>query len=1649
MKDKTGKKRNSVKTKSSFSFVKMLPFAVVVAIVLAGLVTGLLKSTLTGHAEEEPAATYIITSFQEFEEYSKAYASGSRNPKDVLRIQSLIADEYANGDGFVSLGTSDRPFAGTIITPALSEDTFRLYDCPLFDYVSTDLQFKDFNNNANVVKIVRLKLPDVPKEGTLTHGSLFANHVVAGTNDADWSIVLEQATGDDISSQSFESLIGDIAANASVTVAFENNTSLNVSGQANTGYLCGTLNSGAELTATVTGSVSGRSVTTTSGNAGGMVGEMAEGSTLNLTTTKNPVTSVTTSGGYAGGLVGKATKATVDPTQYTGDYTVSGTVTGTTGAGGVFGYYENDADNATFSLQNSFNVSSGTQITSSDYSGGVFGVLKNTGSLFTFDGNKTGSETVSTVLSGKNSGGVAGGYKTDDLANTLAITNTATSISASGYEASGGILGKLMDDSGAEAAYVSISEVSANANALGGLVGTAGSKGSFIDVSGNIAVSGTCDAGLVGKLPEGVLRIKGVTDLSAFDVRTLGTRMENCGILVRDRDRALVYSIGSGSDANWQLKRKLANGTDDIKSWGQVVRTNTSDFKESDLFTVNTTAHTVTVKSAVTEMGTKVDFAKTALNIQLNTAAAKGALKFADTTPNSSTLLSGTLSLSSDISLTGTGILGLTRDNGANDPFSGTFNGNNHTLTLATGEPYGLQGTGAALASDSKQGNIFNHSHSGLFAKTSGATINNLTINGKTFIYQKADGMSSGTVTGEATNALTLSNVTVDTDYHLDFRTAGDYSGYLGGAVGLASGTGVSVSVSGGNYKPTITDKSSTEASGNTKYSNIGGVIGYLSGYKDSSNTVEFNGTNIGLVYTKTGNNTTRTSVFGSAIGSTSGTSYTKNRRRIDFTNVNVDITASGTAAGDRFGGILGMSWLATNVYVNGLTVDNASITSTSGNANYGGLFHTLTGYAEINQLDLTSANFNLSGVSSSTFGFIANKTYNTANGGSALYLELDNTDSHYNIGALTFSSGGTFRAFDEVVADSRYNGTGIETNGQSIISIKTTGNVIDTTGCNTYLNKTAYGQTSSGEVNPYTRYYYNIAYARENTSTPKYNFLVWSVNTYAHSSLSSWFSSSSTFTGDLDMRGLSYYPVDLKEDVTFNNATLTLDNVLMEDHVQYSYGTTTGRTTRANTNQHYLMHTAAFRNDSASKITISGNNGLTIRGNVPKISDSFCGFLVAGAMGTSDTARAELTASKILLDGARIITNSGTDITSSSTYAPVLINKIQKNTTLEISSAGQSNYGTLVSGGKYAGSSLIGNVGSETARGINLTFSGLQFDARGSASSIGNMDTVYGTTRSIFGRATILNRFQYAGECRGSYNYEIDEDWPSGTAAHAVTYGKEITTSVEYANKEKKYYGSEYYTHPTVYQSGSEYDFSTGFKPYVYEAYDLANKKHELKVNVSEKTNIEGCGKYDDPFIIDDSEKLPIISAIISGDTGVDPNTTIYLPSDLLNFNHTQTTYTKNLYNFGASNFTSSNGGTARSNANVRRYLAGAYYVITTDITLPNDYVPLGQTDSNSNTQYAFRGVLIGRAVTITNKSDKPLIHTSLGSVVQNIDIVVDVELTGNTHVISLAAPLAAPDTSDEFKYYGSEYYTHPTVYQSGSEYDFSTGFKPYVYEA
>ena len=135
--------------------------------------------------------------------------------------------------------------------------------------------------------------------------------------------------------------------------------------------------------------------------------------------------------------------------------------------------------------------------------------------------------------------------------------------------------------------------------------------------------------------------------------------------------------------SGWSLTRYTGanRGGSDIGNWGAVVRLGTNLAEGNDgVFTFDQDAHTVQVNNGTgSELGSANAFAAYVLAFDLSKAYKGGssaALSFATTVDAAE---SQTVTLTGDIDLTGTGILGIGKDSTEKtenaQTFTGTFNG--------------------------------------------------------------------------------------------------------------------------------------------------------------------------------------------------------------------------------------------------------------------------------------------------------------------------------------------------------------------------------------------------------------------------------------------------------------------------------------------------------------------------------------------------------------------------------------------------------------------------------------------------------------------------------------------------------------------------------------------------------------------------------------------------------------------------------------------------------------------------------------------------------------------------------------------------------------------------------------------------------------
>lgn len=1615
-------------------------------------------STLVVHAVvEDYGQNPTLYSAQNIIDYSKAYREYPQNHyKDHITINRSNDLATTSFEGFMSLGTPKYPFAGTITFNSTATHEINI-DTAFFDYVY-DYVTIDGGVDLGINKHMIINpLSD-------NTDAVLANHVLHEDEGqkapATWTVEIASYNG---TNHTHGSLIGEMGKNSEVTVnlinsysvAVENDIKVSGGNIMDTGTICGVMQTGSKLTVTsVTGSAAA-SITSSNGHAGGLVGKMEEGSTLTISgSTSNYVSNtsaITASNGYAGGIVGYNDQASVTVTS--GYAVIKNTITGSLGAGGLYGYYKPIMTSSAYSLSlDNFTIGdSSTKCTVSSSSGGAggfFGKLDNPGGTITLSGSN--SKPVYVTGSGENFGGIIGNYQANELTDTLSVSGSAADNMLTVYTKRsenlsyyGGIIGIIDGTSFADISNVSVAAANTDYEYFGGAVACADSGYVYVkNFSLDTSLSNAKGGGVVGHCENGVVHLAGTTDISSA---TFTAGSADYGQIVGYRDSALVFA-----ESGWKLIRNgINNSVDDIGSWGEVVRFKASDFtidsvlddyyKSSDAAPVHyAKLKGATIDNNTIKLSSKSTFATAALNMQLNDGSdTSSVLQFSDCTYD--TLKQKDIVMTANIDLSNTGMTGLTRDNGSHVEYSGSeFDGGNHTLTLAIGAGY--EGTDSSVLTDSSgKGKIYCHRYNGIFGETTeDFTVKNLTITGKVHTHDfagKDAPFYTGTVAGIADKNFNADKITVDNDTSIVYGTnSADDELYVGGLVGKMTEPNNSTIGASSHTADSINSTFSAKVSGSAEIGTV--YVGGVCGYVGANGIVSV--TDVKITNEVSNSETLETQKIGGLFAVIEdGT----NNTTLKLNGVELNgLTVKGKMSdGGSMGGLLGYSWDGVTATFDNIKVSECALNNLSSSGNQAALVYTGSGYWQFKSVQVNG--LTLTGSAASSLGMLVNKAHSSTK---AMYLELPESFTY----TLTNVTGTAPTIYDEIAVYTIMPDNSIEANGNSVISINTTGTTIygsqsDTKvnmssgSCNTYQNQV----TASGfnKYNPNTRYYYNLdKYKNKNSPTAAEKLFLYSVKQYAHNSIQDNFTapSEATFadasnTDTLDLDGYSYYPFDVIDTVNISG-TVKLHNQEIENKESAlsggkdSYARTTIKDNNTTT-QHYLMHAGLFRNVSG---TVNINGALTIGGTIPDTGD-YCGVLICGTIGGSASGNATITSNNT---GASV-SLAGINIhNQNTTFSPLLINKASGYVVMDIYhvSADSTKY---TSGVKIA-TSLIGKLGSDTAEKVRVTFNDVKLDARSSSDAV-NLDSVYGTTGSLFTRATLLESLTYASGSGsfGVYNYEYSDDWGSSPAGRNVTYGKEISSS------DSKNYGKEFWyynedhslatahiTDPSTHTAcGSEttitqppYNFQF-FLPYVAvwgAGIGSSTTKHQLNVNHAAAT-FSGCGTYNDPFTIaatdTDSDKsggLVTISQIIAGNVSSLGNSyKISLPDDITPPNTWCDDKKKcTVYTFdGTDTFvhptdTSKN----KELSDVRKYLAGAYYYLSTDVEFGanSGFEGLGGYSSNSEVEdfAVFRGVIYGDGHTITNQTNSPLIYASNGCVVKNLKIEVgesgssvSVSLTGN----------------------------------------------------
>lgn len=1454
---------------------------------------------------------------------------------------------------FLGLGSDDNPYAGTF---GLDQGTAATQ----YSITTSRSLFNALSTKAKLGTIpfcISESTPSMQEPllaGKLKKGE--ASGCLTG------QIVLRDLNSDKISNAVIGGLIGTMEEGTSAALTFENQFTkgLTIRTSSHTGLFCNTMDKNTSLTAELKKASSAGSIkveaTEAGMDAGGFVGHMEPGAGLIIA--GSSVDQVTSDSGNAGGLVGSATDGSIQRKEQTTAFSFADTLTvkagSTSAAGGLIGSWLVTKENAVSCDLSNYQfkklvISGGQDV------GGLVGVLKNTSTEKTaISISANTATTVTSEVSGAvtNFGGIIGTYQSEQMNNTLTIkgeSGNAISASTSGganvNSSYGGIIGAISGSS-----YVEIENVSATTAdmkkdqkaSFGGLVGKM--NDGLLNV-GDVTLISSSDlssdadnvdgrGGLVGHLVKGVLRLHGTTDLSS---QKITTAYHHVGQIVGNNDDGLVYALGNGNGLNadrsgWSLTRYTGanRGGSDIGNWGAVVRLGTNLAEGNDgVFTFDQDAHTVQVNNGTgSELGSANAFAAYVLAFDLSKAYKGGssaALSFATTVDAAE---SQTVTLTGDIDLTGTGILGIGKDSTEKtenaQTFTGTFNGGSHTITLDIGSIYG-NGISKENSTPNAAGQLYAkrsdqrdaHYSLALIPFAGDVTIQDLTIAGTVACRvpqnvneeEKSDDIRYpafvSAAIGLASGTTAFKNVTVNTKVSVaEEAVAKKLHVWQAGFLGRCESKELTFQNCTWGSNSMLTDERTTENQriGGLAAEVMGGCVVSVDACTLSGSIISKSDSNAkvgGLIAVSRGEKQNGT-----------GNSYTSADTTIKISNLQVkeeNINTNG--ANTTSGGLLGYQWKNTNVVFaasvdntaseSGVTISGATLNA---NAQFGGLVYQATGYWDVTAKDSivfegtdnTKNNFTGKSSETSPSGLLAGtgliKVTQSENVESALYLEAGTwgaaADAAYKInsGAVTLNIGDS-KYFDELVGITKFNDAG---NSNAVVSLavrENNGNAakIDTDeNLNTYtgqINKTNY-------KNGQTRYYYNLDSYRKNNpalnldsvSTPE-NLVLWSVAQYAAPNIRGCFrrgeKTDVTITGKIDLTGYSYYPVTPIGAVNLGTNQGNTTTSLNFDYDGMNEKETGNKTLYDSEHQHYLMQHGlfynAYRNIAVKNTSFSGTVGKEPIEKDGKTYNS--GALIYGSVvGDPVNYIVEITLNKMTLAGIRV---TGVE-KDTVTYAPLLINQMENAVKLTVDTLStDKGYTTENNSDKtvYAATSLIGYVGNNIATKLTLSFSNIALDGRvdagtANATSVHNNGKVtveYNTTHTIFTNATLLESFMYSSEGSGTYNFNSTDKM--------VTYGVELTNAGSIGrnpDKQYQYYDGEIYITDEQQRNEVNEDYvkerykDTNFIRYVHTQQNINANQYELDINQKTSGLLKGCGTYGDPYIIEDAHQLSSLAAYI-----------------------------------------------------------------------------------------------------------------------------------------------------------------------------------------
>lgn len=1317
----------------------------------------------------------------------------------------------------------------------------------------------------------------------------------------------------------------------------------------NAGLLVGEVKDGATLHVGSLNNVPTATVQSKSGCAGGVVGKVGSsaGATVEVTSEINLSSLAVKGTAAAGGFIGQAIKLTLGAEN---KKVVCPKAVGDSNSGNVGGFIGEVSFGSPVEFTGKNQIDTGDGVTlagKSDESKGVgaaIGKLKfvDQTTAVSFNGGTDGSTFKSTYGNGGAAavfGGLVGSVTGCTNSKPLHIENVTTEFALEATpNFTGGLVGWLGRDVGAtlevKNATVNCTQLRQSSKGFGGVAGCIDNK-SIADING-ITVQNeeeiTKGAGIAAECWRSVIRLGGETNFSGMNIAENDTVAQIA--LVRADAPTLVFARGTGSDTDtstedrWLYERCAAKKIDDLGGakgvgwgYGQVVRLG-GELK--NLIKINMDEHKLEGPSTanwkigssrgewstgnrILDINSTQDFVCLALTV-LFPNLWNGVYGF-NGSDGSVLLGSGvTINLNADVNLSGTGVVGLGFDCANNlQTFKGTFNGNNHKITLAIGEPYGMRGNDAVDSNDPGNGKLYRHSRLGLFAAIGGdakaknptATVNNLTVDG--FIkFDNGLGVDAGSLAATVAGNATVSGVTCKSTVTCDDTFGNDAN--IGGIAGSVSGGGTVTfdsSNMSGSIKAQSTINTDATLNGNTR---IGGAIGCVADVAAIVNVVSLEvggATASGNTITASDSANNKIAQVGGFIGCIAQGSQQKyvNITGLSLDSFSMTVGKNGDAKKGA-GGLLGYSWGNTVVTIGNsskntsdstyaLKTSSASITADD-SEELGGLVYAASGHWIINNyaIDLSGATINAKSDKAKMLGVLVGRGSKVAAGvyGSESYTGLYLEDrayweTAYKVSDITINAP-KVSVFDEWVGNGVKQGSKLmDGEWNTVVSLHTQADTLDMTGDaekdNSYKNRSAFGQSHNTNAN--IRYYYNLdrAYdaARKNNkdytttkkaihlSTPQ-ELLLWAAYRYAPAGVQKYVAPGMAGLGGstvyidndksesestIDLRGYSYFPAQPGGNVYVQNVNIKF----RYSDIKAEYAS--NKSNAAGT-QHENMHCGLLRTMNASlavsNVTLGGTIGVAVNdGDTNKTGPggTVSGALVCRYIYGSSGAVKQISINGLTLDGLTV------DGAAGKTYAPLLINEMQTYVNLDAKNIATMGYANNTK----AATSLFGKLGvGRAADQVTATF------------SLINLPSAKDNT--IFTRASLLESFGYGEGKTGSAVYtfvKADQD------NSKVTFGSEIDSKGEYPGKQLWYYDEDTYeteaglvSDGTITANADTPQFG-GYLPYVKTGKANNNnvQYHEIQVNQRVPKLTTGCGTYGDPYAITKASELIAVANYVN----------------------------------------------------------------------------------------------------------------------------------------------------------------------------------------